>query len=321
MSPAISIVLPVFNSEKFIADSIQSLINQTFTDFELIIIDDGSKDQSVSIIKSFKDSRIQLVQNDKNRGIAFSRNMGLKMAKGKYYAPFDSDDLALPEKLEKQFNFLEKHTEFGMIGSWARLIDANGKFLKTKWKLSANPETIPSILLFKNYFAQPALLIRKTAIPEGGYSPHLEIGEDYLMWFDIAGRWKVWNLPEYLINIRINPESITRKDSKKALIFEHQVIRNIFSLVGMELTIEQVERLIMIKNHEPIRNFNDLKIIEDLLNSIIIHNSAVKHFDLRELKKIVLNRWLKACFKTEGILPETIGLILTSKLTRSFFLK
>ena len=118
--PRLSIVMPFYNTENFIKETIESLLNQTFKDFELIVVDDGSTDKSPEIISSFKDPRIKLIQNEQRKGIVYSRNKGLSEANGEFYAPFDSDDIALPHKFERQIQFLQDRQTEGRSLSRAR---------------------------------------------------------------------------------------------------------------------------------------------------------------------------------------------------------
>lgn len=111
--------MPVFNGGKFIRESIESVLSQTFTDFELIIVDDGSTDNTIDIIRSFEDKRIRLLLNESNRGIGYTRNKALENSKGKYVAVLDSDDIAYPTRLEKQVHFLENNSDYAAIGSGA----------------------------------------------------------------------------------------------------------------------------------------------------------------------------------------------------------
>ena len=118
--PILSVLMPVFNSELFVAEAIESILNQTFKDFEFLILDDASTDKSFEIIKDFgkRDSRIKVCQNEKNLGVVESRNKLINLSKGKYIAWLDSDDIAIKTRLEKQVNFLEEHPEIGMVGAW-----------------------------------------------------------------------------------------------------------------------------------------------------------------------------------------------------------
>jgi len=114
--PLLSIILPVYNSDLFVGQAINSLLKQTFRDFELLIIDDGSTDRTAAIISSFIDQRIKIIVNPVNRGIVFSRNRGLRSASGDFIAQFDADDVAMPDKFMKQIRFLQDNPDFGMVG-------------------------------------------------------------------------------------------------------------------------------------------------------------------------------------------------------------
>ena len=119
-SPQISVVMPAYNAEKYITEAIDSILFQTFKDFEFIIINDASTDSTKDIIESYKDPRIKLVNNEQNKGVAKSLNIGISVACGKYIARMDADDIALPERFQKQFDFMEQHPNIDVCGSWAK---------------------------------------------------------------------------------------------------------------------------------------------------------------------------------------------------------
>lgn len=127
-TPLVSVNMPCYNCSKYIKQSIDSILNQTYTNFELIIIDDGSTDNSVEVIKEFSDKRIKLFENITNQGIVYSRNRAVENSKGKYIAILDSDDIAYPTRIEKQLNFMESNPDFAMTGTWFDIIDENGIF-------------------------------------------------------------------------------------------------------------------------------------------------------------------------------------------------
>src|SRR6056297_709312 len=137
--PFISIVMPVYNAQDYVESAIRSLLRQTYKNFEPLVVDDASTDNSLKIIEGIRDPRIRILKNKENRGIVYSRNRGLEAMRGDYFAPFDADDIARHDKLEKQLSFLEAHPDYGMVGAWARLIDENGRTLKQRWKLNAPP--------------------------------------------------------------------------------------------------------------------------------------------------------------------------------------
>ena len=131
-TPKITVLMPVYNGEKYLKESIESILKQTFRDFEFLIINDTSTDESEKIIRSFKDSRIKLIKNEKNIGLTKSLNKGLDLAKGEYMARMDADDISLPKRLEIQVAFMDKNPKIGVIGAWAKVIgESNKKYIKT----------------------------------------------------------------------------------------------------------------------------------------------------------------------------------------------
>ncbi len=210
----ISVVMPVFNGEKFLKIAIESILNQTYTDFELIIINDGSTDKSAEIIKSYTDNRIRFLENEGNRGIFYTRNRLFEEVKGKYIAILDCDDYAEPKRLEKQVNFLDKNNEFGLVGSWITLIDGENK-IKGAWNLEYRPERISSKLLFSNQFAQSSVMMRKE-FSDLKYREEYPPVEDYDLWVRISYKTRVTNLAETLVKYRIHDQNISQTQAEKA---------------------------------------------------------------------------------------------------------
>lgn len=310
--PILSIVMPVYNAEPFIRESVSSILLQTFRDYELIVVDDGCTDSSMDIVSSFKDSRIRILKNEKNSGIVFSRNRGLAEAQGSFVAQFDADDIAIPDKFEKQIKFLQDNTQFGMIGSWAILINEKGEAMENKWKINAPPGRIPAILLFRNYFVQSAVVVRKEALPKSFYSSGYDLVEDYKMWFDISRANKVWNFPEYLVRYRVHSKSSSTIAEEKIHMLEMKVFRHIYESLGFVLAEEHFKSLLLLKSGKGIMYHPHLKQIEDLLKQIYLQNQKLGAVDQSELEKVVRNRWLKACLKAKGNLLQKFFAITRS---------
>ncbi len=315
--PQISIVMPVFNREKYIKYSVESILNQTFKDFEFIIVNDGSKDKTLSIIKSYNDKRIKILNNETNKGIVFSRNRGLKAAQGKYIGMFDSDDIAMPEKFKIQYDFLENNPKIAMVGSWVKWIDRNGNTLKKRWKLTQSDKKIPAIMLFRNYFIQSTVLIRKEAIPEGFYSPGFDIVEDSKMWFDVSLKHNVANIHKYLVLYRVHSENISDM-GEKHLENSKKLFRYIFSKLEINPTEEELKIHYIIKNSDKIKNKADLNKIENWLLKIYRQNLKKKIYNKKILRKVIFNRWIKVCYKSRKIPFKMLKKLLTSKLSRFF---
>ncbi|WP_338812357.1 glycosyltransferase [Bernardetia sp. Wsw4-3y2] len=210
----ISVVMPVFNGEKFLKMAIESILNQTYTDFELVIINDGSTDKSAEIVKSYPDTRIHFLENDGNKGIFYTRNRLFDEAKGKYIAILDCDDYAEPTRLEKQVDFLDKNNEFGLVGSWITLIDEENT-IKGAWQLEHRPERIPAKLLFFNQFAQSSIMMRKE-FADLKYRENYPPTEDYDLWIRISQKTRVINLAESLVKYRIHENNISQTQKETA---------------------------------------------------------------------------------------------------------
>jgi glycosyltransferase involved in cell wall biosynthesis len=314
-SPTLSIVMPVYNAAAYIREAVASILNQTFTDFELIIINDGSTDDSMEVLNGFKDSRISILDNEKNSGIVFSRNKGIDAAKGKFIAPFDSDDIALPEKFEKQISFLHKNPDFGMIGSWAWLIDKHGKKLKEKWKVNAPAERIPAILLFRNYFVQSSMVIRSEVIPSGKYSKGFDVVEDYKMWFDITRNHKSWNFPDYLVKYRIHKKGASQSDQHQYDLRDMMMFDYIYGILGITLNPVQKKLLVNLKKGKPFESPDHLRLLEQFMIQIIETNKQLRTYNFQELIKAIYNRFLKACFLSRHHGVGTLRILATSELT------
>lgn len=309
----LSIIMPLYNTDQYVGEAVESLLSQSYGDFELIIVDDCSTDGSMDVLKQFNDSRISILHNETNQGIVFSRNKGLEAATGAFIAPFDSDDVAMPDKFKLQIDFLKKHTGYGMVGSWVRMIDEQGNLLKKCWKLKAKPERIPAILFFRNYFVQSAVVMRREAIPKHGYRIGYDLVEDWMMWCEIAASYPVWNFPEYLVKYRVHlkgssqaaPELTSRIDR---MMFEFLILN-----LGLQPTDHDFELYCLIKNQQPV-NHRQLKEIGAMLFKIAEGNLNSGIYDHKHLMKVLQNRWLKVCVKTRDKIYRVPFDFFTSRL-------
>lgn len=209
--PLVSVVMPNHNNENFLREAIESIINQSYHNFEIIIVDDCSTDSSWQIIQEFanKDKRIKAFRNEENMKIVRTRNKAFNEASknSKYYAIFDSDDISMPERLEKQVEFLENNSDYAGVGSNLYIIGEKSEYIG-KRDYPSTYEDIRRNILFYNPFPQPVMMIRKNIIDnmEITYSdaPEYEGARDYEMWFRIFDNYKLANLNEYLLKYRVS---------------------------------------------------------------------------------------------------------------------
>ena len=219
-NPKISVIMPVYNAEKYLDESVLSILNQTFTDFEFIIVNDCSTDNSLKIIKEYakKDKRIKVINSKKNFGAAKSRNKGLKIANGKYIAIFDAGDISLKNRLELQYIFMERNKEIFLCGFSAIAIDEKGKKLGIFKKFN-NPKKIKNKLLKGNPIVHSSVIFRNTN--SYFYREKFESTEDYDLYLRILSKGKkITNMPDFLIKYRINQDSIS---------FQKRFVQELFS--------------------------------------------------------------------------------------------
>src|SRR3990167_9325600 len=172
MNPLVTVLMPVYNGKKYLKEAIESVLNQTFRDFEFLIIDDGSTDKSAEIIKSFNDARIRLERNVTNLGLIKTLNNGLTLSRGKYIARMDCDDISLPKRLSVQVNFMEKHPEIGICGSWVKVMGLKQEFVNRYPQ--KHEETRAYLLL--NYRMHPESVSKKNSSEQTENSDKVRLG-------------------------------------------------------------------------------------------------------------------------------------------------
>jgi glycosyltransferase involved in cell wall biosynthesis len=212
MSDLVSVIMPVYNAEKYLAKAISSLLHQTFKDFELIIINDGSTDKSLDIINSFNDPRIKLLSR-KNRGIVDSLNEALEIVKGKYIARMDSDDICELNRFEKQYSYLEDHAKTGLVVSTVDLIDEKDELLNIVWPQDREAITEKQIrenMPKNNCIAHPAIMVRANIIKKYKYH-NQKNGEDYDLWLRmLSDGIRIHKINEPLLKYRLHAQSLTQ---------------------------------------------------------------------------------------------------------------
>jgi len=276
--PKITILMPVYNGGKFVREAINSILCQTFTDFEFIIIDDGSTDNSVSIVESYNDSRIILKHNTSNLGLIKSLNKGLELAKGKYIARMDADDFSKPNRLELQNNFMDYNHDVGVCGTWVQVIGEQNAI----WKPPIADDNIRSSMVFENVIYHPTSMFRRNLLEKNNiyYNESMNCAEDYAFWLQWSAYTKLANVGEILLNHRIHPESIGATNKNKQ------------QEIASQIRFLQIEKLgITPDSHE-----------------FILHND-ISQWHFQDSRQFVLlsEKWLiklRDCNKTTSWFPE-----------------
>lgn len=220
--PKVSVILPVYNGERFLKEAIDSILGQTLQNLELIIINDGSKDGSEKIIKAYTDPRIVYLINQPNKGLIYTLNRGVEVARGEYIARMDADDIALPPRLERQVEYLDQNPDVAVVACPVQYIDEQGK-LSGSWELDhANIDrgAIRNILPSKNVIAHPTVMARSEVMKAYPYAAYQPNTEDYDLWLRMAANGlAIAKIQEVLLHYRLHTQSVTSTALKGKNIF------------------------------------------------------------------------------------------------------
>ncbi len=237
--PKVSVIMPAYNAEQYISEAIDSILAQTFTDFEFIIINDSSLDSTEQIVMSYGDKRISYVKNEQNLGVAKTLNKGLAMAKGQYVARMDADDVSLPSRLGKQVAYMDAHPECGICGT-NTLLFGQGK-VNEPFCFAENDKDIRADILFNNCFAHPTVMLRTQVIRKYHleYDSSFERIEDYELWGRLLMVSKGHNIQEPLLRYRFHASQVTQAYKPEQLLALQKLHRIILLRVGVDMTPEE----------------------------------------------------------------------------------
>lgn len=297
-TPILSVLMPVFNSELFVTEAIESILHQTFKDFEFLILDDASTDKSFEIVKDFekKDSRIKVYHNEKNLGVVESRNKLINLARGKYIAWIDSDDIALGNRLEKQVNFLEEHPEIGMVGANAIIINENSNNIG-KWLFETDPQKLKIELFFHSPFLSSSVVIRKKCLPQNYYDSRFPVAEDFDLYSKISENSDIANIPEILVKYRINSKGLSKSNTEKMEKLSIQVIKEHAERLGIKLEENTIKNLRKPKTASKI----SLEKISEIEKSLILLKSLLLNkteFNKTNVDEVIQKYWFETCRKS-----------------------
>lgn len=282
--PKISVIMPVYNTEgSFLTEAIESILNQTFKDFEFIIINDCSTDENIEqIVLSYKDERIVYLKNEQNLGIAETINVGLKNASGEYIARMDSDDISLPERFEKQVDFLDKNSDVGVLGTWYQWFPK----IRLMESFADNKHIKECLLTMHNEIGHPTVMLRNSVIKENNakYDIDATYVEDYALWLDLLDKTNFANIPEVLLNYRKHSGSICKKNTIKQNLNCQKIM---FEAQGKYFKIDNNEVLSLI---EKLKNNNEITTVELLTVNNFVNKVKQKMFEHNFSGKYEINR-------------------------------
>ncbi|MBN1971004.1 MAG: glycosyltransferase [Candidatus Delongbacteria bacterium] len=268
----ISVIMPVYNGEMYLAEAIDSILNQTFRDFEFIIINDGSSDKTEEIVLSYSDIRIIYISNVRNLGIAKALNKGISLARGKYIARMDSDDISLAKRFEMQYIFMEKNQDIDICGSWIKAFWKKNEI----WKYPSMHEAIKVNMLFNSSIAHPVAMIRKSFFNEFKYDDNYDKAEDYFLWVRTIKSHKFHNIKQVLLKYRIHD---LQTEKREQLEQTNNIRRFLLNSIGFVLDANNLNIFFKIANYQNVT----IQEAESITSKLLKENDRLHFFDHSEL--------------------------------------
>lgn len=304
----VTVFIPIYNSEKYIKETLKSIINQTYDNLEILIIDDGSTDRSLEIINEFKDKRIKILKNETNKGIPYTRNRGLKNSNGKYIAIMDSDDISMKDRIEKQVNYLQTHPNIDLVSSNIKKF-SNNRFenfiyrIHSEFKKYLNDTQVKYNMIFSNPIPNTSVMIRKETIEKLNlrYDEKFFVAQDYNFWVDmILSNCKLIVMKDVLLEYRTGHMNITKFSSLNKKNIRKEIIFNIkdkmLNYYKIELSDYEKRMFFEFFGEERIEKINEIyiekiiEILEKIKYSSEIIDKETFQIILQEKVKISLSK-------------------------------
>lgn len=302
-SPKVSVVMPIYNRECYLAGSIDSVFAQTLQNFELLLIDDGSSDRSMEIAERYSDPRIRIIRHEQNRGVAAARNTGVAQACGEYIAFLDSDDIALPERIERQAAYLDLNPDCAVVGAWIEWIRADGSQTGKIKRRMTSSQDVAAQRLFRAGIENKTSMARRHVLRQYRFNETFAIQEDLDLWIRVSFDHKIANLPRVLVHAREHEQRTSRMldDRKKQL--RQSIYASQLSALGVEFSESDLERHYMLRRmhkegYMPDKDY--LEWADAWLRSLRSKNKSLGFSPEPAFSRVVSGFWLKTCWHGTG---------------------
>lgn len=298
--PLVSITMPVYNGADFLQEAINSVLAQTYSNWELLVINDGSTDSSRDIVLANTDPRVRLIDNEQNMGIINTRNRGIELANGKYIAWLDADDIAMPTRIEKQVRFLEKHPDCGAVGTLFQQLTTDGTLGKI-YEFPTGRKEVRTHLLIENCICNSSTMLPATLMKVSKYLHEFEVAEDYELWDRISTSHYICIIPEILTHYRVHGNNVSIKKKEKMFETVKQLSARMLTSTGLNFTERQLEL------HSDLISYSnkltsagaDFKEMENWIMTILKHFRQLPKYDYPTLFRMMAERHVVASVHTK----------------------
>ena len=320
-APQVSVVIPVYNRDAYVGAAIDSILAQTFTDFEVVVIDDGSTDRSRDVVRSYGDPRVRLLCHERNQGLPKTRNAGVDNARGRYLAFLDSDDVAYPTRLAKQVAFLDRHPDHAAVGAWIDWMDEHGHPLGRVKRRPLTAPDVAALRLFRQGIENTASMARTAVLREYRHNERFAVSEDFELWARIAAQHGIANLPEVLVRRRAHPRQTSKDKDEHTRLYRQAIYAQQLEVLGVayeeqDLVRHHLLRRMRKSGFTPDRAYIDWA--ETWLLGLQAANTRAGRYPEPSFSQLLAGLWLKACWEAApGLGWSTIARrLLASRLRR-----
>ena len=298
--PTVSVLMPVYNAQLYLVEAIDSILSQSYSDWELVIVNDGSTDDSESIIARYKaDPRIKYYDNSTNLGLIATLNKGIDLCRGRYIARMDADDISMPERLQQQFGFLEAHSDYIMCGANAIVIDNNGE--KTGQIRNLTEDKYLQInLLFSDPFIHPTMMIRRSSFMGNRYDIRYKHVEDYELWCRLAKVGKIANLGLDLLRYRWHQTNVSVVHHEVQSQLTDKILRSQINSLGIdptesELFCHKITFQLYDKGNSKQISLTHIDDISQWFLKLVKANHAKNIYNEHDFIAYIWSRWIVLC--------------------------
>ncbi len=302
--PLVTVILPVYNAQLFLAKAIDSVLAQTYTHFELLLINDGSTDDSERIILSYTDVRIRYIKNKQNIQLIATLNKGIALAQGEYIARMDADDECMPTRLAKQVQFMQDNPNVGVCGTYARRKDIRTNTI-TNWEYPTTHNQMKCRLFWGSTIIHPTAMLRNSVLQHIKFNANYPHAEDYKLWKDIAQYYTLANIPEYLLNYTEHDGQITETQKTNMNATSFKINKEwLYELdLYLPLEIEEHYQKFLYYDYTNWYNANVQQLII-FLELLTTHNNSKNIFDTQLFAQQLAERIYFVIFNTTKIAPK-----------------
>jgi len=296
-NPKVTVLMPVFNGEQYLREALQSILSQTFGDFEFLIIDDGSTDRSVEIIHSYHDPRIHLVRNEKNRGVIAALNRGIELAHGEYVARMDCDDISLPQRLHRQVAFMDTHPEIGVCGTWFRRFGGPDPVVD---RPPTDPDKIRCGHFFNSRLGHPTVMMRTHVFRQHAlyFDKSYPHAEDFELWVRTLAFFDIANIGEVLLLYRVHGGQVSERFTAEMMESSGRVRKAQLARLGLRVTDRELEFHQSVCTSRFTASVSFMEAADAWLCRIKESNDALKTYPEPAFSEVLLERWFSLCYRT-----------------------